>query len=153
MKPPHMNNKTHHLYLSSLDLFWSEFTYIRRLLFYDSARSGGGQHHQVQDCIVQQLKLSLSVTLSHFYPFAGRLFFDHDGRLSIDCSDSNVQGVEFVVASVGSPLSHAFPNKDFPPCPNFNNLVKESPIIDRHHSNINDLTLLSIQVHFIRHCL
>ncbi|CAN8266459.1 unnamed protein product [Cochlearia groenlandica] len=47
---------------------------------------------------LQKLKKSLSETLTHFYPLAGRL----NGNISIDCNDS---GADFLEAKVDSPLS------------------------------------------------
>ncbi|EOA25060.1 hypothetical protein CARUB_v10018368mg [Capsella rubella] len=47
---------------------------------------------------IQKLKQSLSETLTHFHPLAGRL----KGNVSIDCNDS---GVDFIEAQVDSPLS------------------------------------------------
>ncbi|XP_010514234.1 PREDICTED: vinorine synthase-like [Camelina sativa] len=47
---------------------------------------------------LQKLKKSLSETLTHFYPLAGRL----KGNVSIDCNDS---GADFLEAEVNSPLS------------------------------------------------
>ncbi|VVB04098.1 unnamed protein product [Arabis nemorensis] len=48
---------------------------------------------------LQKLKKSLSETLTHFYPLAGRL----NGNISIDCNDS---GADFLEAQVNSPLSN-----------------------------------------------
>lgn len=48
---------------------------------------------------LQNLKNSLSQTLTHFYPLAGRL----NGNISINCNDS---GADFLEAQVNSPLSN-----------------------------------------------
>ena len=45
-----------------------------------------------------KLKTSLSKTLTHFYPLAGRL---SENQNIVDCND---QGVQFLVAQVGSNL-------------------------------------------------
>uniref|UniRef100_A0A1J3EXN1 Vinorine synthase n=1 Tax=Noccaea caerulescens TaxID=107243 RepID=A0A1J3EXN1_NOCCA len=47
---------------------------------------------------LQKLKKSLSETLTHFYPLAGRL----NGNTSIDCNDS---GADFLETKANSPLS------------------------------------------------
>ncbi|XP_051129566.1 stemmadenine O-acetyltransferase-like [Andrographis paniculata] len=57
----------------------------------------------------QQLKKSLSVVLTRFYPFAGRVNLDDNGH-SIDCAD---QGVHFTVAKFpGHNLSDLLENPD-----------------------------------------
>lgn len=52
------------------------------------------------------LKQSLSVSLNHFYPLAGRINQDN---FSIDCND---EGVEFVEARINCPLSKILADPD-----------------------------------------
>ncbi|XP_019059212.1 PREDICTED: vinorine synthase [Tarenaya hassleriana] len=61
------------------------------VFFYSSSRFRQAEQ-------LQKLKKSLSETLSHFYPLAGRL----KGNVSIDCNDS---GVDFLEAEADSSLS------------------------------------------------
>lgn len=122
------------LYLSSLDLFWREYHYNRRVLFYSNSNI------QQQDAFIKTLKETLAQVLVPFYPAAGRLALSNpDGRTCLDCND---EGVEFIVATVDCPLQElqAF---DFQPCPFFNKLAQweEHPL-----SEIYNMPLLSIQV-------
>lgn len=124
----------HHLYLSSLDLFWRDFLYNRRLLFYKIH----GLHEQ--SLMVEKLKSSLSQVLVPFYPLAGRLASNHGStRPAIDCGD---QGVELVHASVDASLQE-LEEANFQPCAFFNKLAQWAQI---DFSKLNDLPLLSIQV-------
>ncbi|KAB1203568.1 Vinorine synthase [Morella rubra] len=87
--PP--NLRTHKL--SLLDQFVPS-VYIPVILFYPVNQSTGDA---VADLISQRrqlLKQSLSETLTHFYPFAGRII----DNLSIDCSDEG--GVDYLEARV-----------------------------------------------------
>lgn len=81
----------HHLYLSSLDLFFRDIHYNLRVLFYEQI--GPADTPQ----FVASLKQSLGQALVHFYPLAGRLAQGADGRFVINCNDA---GVEFVEAHI-----------------------------------------------------
>ncbi|XP_050206874.1 stemmadenine O-acetyltransferase-like [Mercurialis annua] len=80
-------------------------TYTPLLLFYPA--NDGDDHHIDRHEKLQKLKKSLSDTLTHFYPLAGRLK-DHT---SIDCND---EGAEFIEARIEFPLSEFFRNPDTP---------------------------------------
>ncbi|XP_062163092.1 stemmadenine O-acetyltransferase-like [Alnus glutinosa] len=83
--PP--NLKTHKL--SFLDQFIPT-AYVPIILFYPMNQSTG---HSVADIVSQRsqlLKQSLSETLTHFYPFAGKV----KDTISIDCNDEGVYYVE-----------------------------------------------------------
>ncbi|KAK6929453.1 hypothetical protein RJ641_005658 [Dillenia turbinata] len=53
-------------------------------------------HHSSLHALLAQLKLALSVTLTHFPPLAGRLTTDKNGHVYISCNDL---GVEFIHAN------------------------------------------------------
>lgn len=128
---PHTPTPSHHLFLSSLDLFWRDFHYNRRLLFYSLP-------FVHQSSSIDTLKSSLSNVLVHFFPAAGRLALV-DGRTFIYCND---QGVEFVEAAVDATLDQLHAS-NFQPGPLFNKLV---PWETHELSNIYSIPLLSIQV-------
>ncbi|XP_050206876.1 stemmadenine O-acetyltransferase-like [Mercurialis annua] len=78
-------------------------TYTPLLLFYPANDGDHLDRHEK----LEKLKKSLSDTLTHFYPFAGRL----KDNTSIDCND---QGAEFIEARIDFPLSEFFRNPDIP---------------------------------------
>ncbi|KAL8459222.1 hypothetical protein ACS0TY_036628 [Phlomoides rotata] len=65
--------------------------HVPLLLFFPNTTNTNDLHSFISETS-QQLKTSLSVTLTRYYTFAGRL--NHDGRY-VDCND---EGVPFVVA-------------------------------------------------------
>ncbi|CAN1239666.1 (13S,14R)-1,13-dihydroxy-N-methylcanadine 13-O-acetyltransferase AT1 [Linum grandiflorum] len=111
--------------------------YVPFCLFYPSSSTELHQRHSIAD----SLKVSLSNTLSIYYPLAGR--YNKDDSFSIECND---HGVDFVVANVagGHLLSDALrqPDQDrllpLLPCrPQGTNVDSNS-----------DLVLLAVQVNF-----
>ncbi|KAK4425159.1 Vinorine synthase [Sesamum alatum] len=87
------------LKLSYLDQLSSP-TYVPIIFFYEADELRGlNSTNQIQ--ISQQLKQSLSNTLTVFYPLAGRI--DQDGSV-IDCNDA---GAEFIEARVQAQLNDA----------------------------------------------
>lgn len=121
------------LFLASLDLYWTEFWYNRRLLFYKLLNV-----HE-QSLMIAKLKSSLAELLVHFYPAAGRLAVGPDGRTGIDCDD---QGAEFVVASVDVSLA-GLHTTSFEPCEFFNKLARYA----KHDvAQSHEIPLLSFQI-------
>ncbi|PRQ30640.1 putative vinorine synthase [Rosa chinensis] len=99
----------HHLKtfnLSSFDQFMPD-VYVRLLLFFpnnsiiDHKVNTVDHHHSLITERSKLLKTSLSQTLSHFYPFAGRIF-SHNNILSICCND---HGAAFIQTRVNCPIS------------------------------------------------
>lgn len=129
----HGYGQHHLLYLASLDLYWREFFYTRRLLFYKLSSL-----HE-QSLMLKKLRSSLSQILVHFYPAAGRLVVGPDGRTAIDCSD---EGVEFVEASVNASLA-GLEATNFEPCMFFNKLARYP---EHDLAKIDQIPLLSFQV-------
>nr|GMD23097.1 vinorine synthase-like [Ipomoea batatas] len=93
--------------------------YVR---FYDAP--GGSRTY---NGVIEELKKSLSQTLSLMYPLAGRI---KDDRLSIDCND---EGVEFIEGEVAQSLSSFLENPDFEmirqmvPCNPFTGAFEPNP--------------------------
>ncbi|XP_019155483.1 PREDICTED: vinorine synthase-like [Ipomoea nil] len=72
------------------------------IFFYDSsAMSGAYSHHSNT---IDELKKSLSKTLSLMYPLAGRV---REDRITVECND---EGVEFIVADVAENMSSLLEN-------------------------------------------
>lgn len=87
----------------------------------------------------ESLKSALSRVLVPFYPMAGRLARDDDGRIEIDC---NAEGVLFVVADTGAAVDDF---GDFAPTLELRQLI---PAVD-YSLGISSYPLLVLQVQFV----
>ncbi|KAD2394139.1 hypothetical protein R6Q59_013161 [Mikania micrantha] len=87
--------------------------------------------------VLQTLKSSLSTTLVHFYPLAGRLSSIAGGRLELNC---NANGVRFTEAYADVRLVDL---DDFLQHPVFDQLI---PSIDYRNTPIEETPLLLLQV-------
>ncbi|KAI9174006.1 hypothetical protein LWI28_010243 [Acer negundo] len=99
-------------------------TFISMIFFYDKAPKNS-----------DQLKTSLSQTLSHYYPLAGQVK-DH---LSVDCNDN---GITFVEAQVVAPvdMSDVLKRHEFDP---------EGQLVPRkEHEMLEDQSILAVQVSY-----
>ncbi|XP_059658977.1 stemmadenine O-acetyltransferase-like [Cornus florida] len=125
--PHHLRN----LKLSFLDQI-APPVYVPLIFFYQTEIGQSIDHAQKS----QSLKLSLSGTLTHFYPLAGMI--KNDG--TIDCNDA---GVEFIEAQVHSHLSQVIEK------PDVEELKKYLPI-DPYgtRAEMAKEPLLSIQINF-----
>eukprot|EP00249_Psilotum_nudum_P035898 c5845_g1_i1 orf=283-1698(+) len=101
---PATQTERHEMYLPSLDLFWRDYHFNQRVLFYKTTAEEYG-------VISDALRRSLSEVMVYFYPWAGRLAVGEDGRHVIECNDA---GVEFVEASLDVPFSEV-ESGDFQP--------------------------------------
>ncbi|KAH0694328.1 hypothetical protein KY285_021425 [Solanum tuberosum] len=126
------------VYLSSWDLAMLSFQYIQKGLLFSKPSS-----FQL-DPLLQKLKESLSITLVHFYPLAGRFKtlkqeYPPLDTVFIDCVNS--PGARFIHANLDSTVTDILSPKDVP-------LVVQS-FFD-HDRAINhdghDLSLLTIQL-------
>ncbi|KAL6962491.1 shikimate O-hydroxycinnamoyltransferase [Sarracenia purpurea var. burkii] len=86
--------------------------------------------------ILKTLKDSLSLTLVHFYPLAGRLSWLGGGRLALDCTAA---GVELIEADSKLKLDDL---GDFSPCPEFMSLI---PSVN-YNIPIHEQPLLIVQL-------
>ncbi|KAI8544166.1 hypothetical protein RHMOL_Rhmol08G0274800 [Rhododendron molle] len=86
------------------------------------------------------LKSALSRVLVPFYPMAGRLARDEDGRIEIDC---NAEGVLFVVADTGAAVDDF---GDFAPTLELRQLI---PAVD-YSLGISSYPLLVLQVTYFK---
>lgn len=88
--------------LCLLDQF-APVMYIPVILFYDNPLANGGVVDDDGDYVAEKtlhLKKTLSQTLTHFYPLAGRI--TSTTFHSVDCNDA---GTEFATAKINCPLS------------------------------------------------
>ena len=127
-----------HLFLSSIDIHWRDLHYNKRLLFYPNITTTTTYHDAIHT-----LKTSLSIVLVDYFPWAGRLALDSHGRLVIDC---NGAGVEFVEASIDSPMSD-ISQEGFPMMPIYDKLCRD---VDHAGDRLYTCPLLSIQVHNLK---
>ncbi|XP_038686646.1 stemmadenine O-acetyltransferase-like [Tripterygium wilfordii] len=118
--------------LSLLDQFFPA-TYIHSILFYP-VKNDTNQHVDVKKRC-QDLKTSLSKTLTMYYPFAGRIK-DH---ISIDCND---EGATFIETRVNCHLSDVLRN------PNFDQFKEFQPLEVELPAATGTCTLLFVQTNF-----
>ncbi|KAK9213561.1 hypothetical protein WN943_002949 [Citrus x changshan-huyou] len=126
------------LWISDLDLL-VERTHFPTVYFYKPNNNDVSSNFFE----AQVLKEALSKALVLFYPVAGRLGINENGRIEIQC---NGEGVLFVEAETDFAIDDF---KDFTPRLEFQKLVP-NPAVD-HSSNISSHPLLVLQVtHFKR---
>uniref|UniRef100_A0A2N9FSX4 Uncharacterized protein n=1 Tax=Fagus sylvatica TaxID=28930 RepID=A0A2N9FSX4_FAGSY len=115
--------------ISLLDQLAPPF-YVPLILFYsaDEFRSNNIDHTLISD----QLKKSLSATLTHFYPLAGSL----KGNAFVECDD---EGVSYVEARVNIDLSMILQN------PDMDLLIKFLPL-DPYKMNDKGIPMSAFQV-------
>ncbi|KAJ0575692.1 putative transferase [Helianthus annuus] len=87
--------------------------------------------------VLQTLKASLSSTLVHFFPLAGRLSFITRGRLELDCNGAGVQFIEAYADANLADLDSLLPS------PVYHQLI---PSIDYQNTPLEEIPLLVLQV-------
>ncbi|GFP91737.1 rosmarinate synthase [Phtheirospermum japonicum] len=117
------------LWISSLDALMPTNYHTRTLYFY---RSTGGPNF----FDVTVLKAALSRALVEFYPVAGRLKMDKNGRIEIDC---NGKGVLFVEGEADGDMDVL---GDFGPKPELSLI----PTVD-YSKGIGSYPLFLLQIH------
>ncbi|VVA41503.1 PREDICTED: shikimate [Prunus dulcis] len=129
------------LWISDLDIVISA-THLGSVYFYRRPNVQNGAHHLQNNCVLDSevLKCSLAKALVPFYPVAGRLKLNDEGRIEIDC---NGEGVLFVVAETDSVLDEF---GDFAPTLEFRKLV---PAVD-YSAGISSYPLLVVQVTYFK---
>lgn len=125
------------LWISDLDVVISR-THVGSVYFYRKPNVQNGAHHLQNNCVLDSevFKCSLAKALVPFYPVAGRLKLNDEGRIEIDC---NAEGVLFVVAETDSVLDDF---GDFAPTLEFRKLI---PAVD-YSAGISSYPLLVLQV-------
>ncbi|PKI77044.1 hypothetical protein CRG98_002547 [Punica granatum] len=102
--------------------------YTPLLLYYADCRD--------RDQMTGRLKSSLSKTLIHFYPLAGRI----TNNLLIECND---KGAEFIEAEVGCCLSDILTRPD-------TTVLERFLPVQIYHANARDAPLLLVQANFFK---
>lgn len=121
----------HTMYLSGVDHMIRLVRPSRTILFYRSCKDPADAH--------EALRQGLASTLVAFYPMAGRLLLQEDGRLAIDCND---EGVHLILAHSHLPFAE-LERDNFHIRPLFRQLV---PLDGSETSIIMDDAFASIQV-------
>ncbi|KAI5062697.1 hypothetical protein GOP47_0023236 [Adiantum capillus-veneris] len=133
---PSIQTTPQHMFLSAVDCFWRWFHYNQRILFFKLDQNQPLSH---PDLVISHLKASLASVLVEFFPWAGRVFEQEDGRLALDCNDA---GVPFIEANIEMPFS-TLENNGFQYQPFFKHFA---PHGDVTKWNGPDDPLLSVQV-------
>lgn len=130
-------------YLAPMDLAMLCFHYIQKGLLFIKPSHFNNQEFSVNKHL-QSLKESLSLTLVHFYPLAGRLATrinknQHESLVYVDCNKGD--GARFIYATLNMTVSEILSPKEVP--------VVVQSLFD-HDRAINhdghELPLLSVQV-------
>jgi hypothetical protein len=124
------------LWLSSLDLMHANRGHTSTIYLYSSSGAAAGAADFFD---VARLKEAMAKALVAFYPLAGRLGVNDDGRMEISC---NGKGALFVIAQADDLTADDV--KKFKPSPELRRLFV--PLIDEPASSI----MLAVQVHV--HC-
>ncbi|CAD5324511.1 unnamed protein product [Arabidopsis thaliana] len=133
VSPPSSNSLT--LPLTYFDLGWLKLHPVDRVLFYHVPEL-------TRSPLISKLKSSLSATLLHYLPLAGRLVWDSiKTKPSIVYSPDDKDAVYLTVAESNGDLSHL--SGDEPrPATEFHSLVPELPVSDE------SARVLAVQVTF-----
>ncbi|KAJ0030969.1 hypothetical protein Pint_14413 [Pistacia integerrima] len=134
---PAQETPSHSLWISNLDLFNAQFGQVPMVYFYRRPPQPPSDRSDFFDSSL--LKEALSKALVAFYPLAGRLGRDGNGRLQIDC---NGEGVLFIEAETSCAMED-----DFTPSLKMKQLV---PAIDYSTSDISFHPLLLLQVTYFK---
>ncbi|KAI5076776.1 hypothetical protein GOP47_0009139 [Adiantum capillus-veneris] len=124
------------LALSPCDALMRDVNYTRRLLFYP--------HHGAAGHMLRTLRHSLSLALAHFYPLAGRLSLDQNGRLAVHCNDAGAQFVQARLRGTDAPSITQLQASRFAVQPFFSQLARWGSYSRALHEG--SAPLLSIQV-------
>ncbi|EOY29513.1 Hydroxycinnamoyl CoA shikimate/quinate hydroxycinnamoyltransferase, putative [Theobroma cacao] len=133
MVRPARDTPNRRLWNSNLDLVISRY-HVTSVCFYKSDASSNFFDTQL-------LKESLSNILVPFYPMAGRLGYDENGRLEIVC---NAEGVSFIEAETATTIDDL---GDFAPRSKLGQLV---PTVD-YSGDISSFPLVLLQVTSFKH--
>ncbi|KAJ0030974.1 hypothetical protein Pint_14414 [Pistacia integerrima] len=128
---------SHSLWISNLDILNAQFGQVPMMYFYRRPPQLASDRSDFFDSSL--LKEGLSKALVAFYPLAGRLGRDENGRLQIDC---NGEGVLFMEAETSCAIED-----DFTPSLKMKQLV---PAIDYSTGDISFHPLLLLQVTYFK---
>ncbi|WJX41392.1 hypothetical protein P8452_28752 [Trifolium repens] len=130
-------------YLTPWDIAMLSTNYIQKGLLFKKPTSSLNQQHFIEN-LLNKLKHSLSLTLSHFYPLSGRLVTQKSQdppsyTIFVDCKNSD--GAKFIHSTLDITINDILSPVDVPP-------IVQS-FFDHHRATNHDghtMSLLSIQV-------
>ncbi|KAL9313020.1 hypothetical protein ACSQ67_018472 [Phaseolus vulgaris] len=118
IKAKHSTQKSNQIcHLTPWDIAMLSAHYIQKGLLYKKPEPLVNQHDFIEN-LLEKLKHSLSLTLSHFYPLSGRLV-THKTKdppfyaVFVDCTNNS--GVRFIHATLDMTISHILSPLDVPP--------------------------------------
>jgi hypothetical protein len=117
VKPQYVSEESKKpLYLTPWDLAMLSANYIQKGLLYTKPQAADEQEDFIKT-LLERLKHSLSVTLVHFYPLAGRLVTQKNENppsclIFVDCSNS--PGAKFIHAALDMTISDILSPTDVP---------------------------------------
>ncbi|XP_017435729.1 uncharacterized acetyltransferase At3g50280-like [Vigna angularis] len=129
--------------LTPWDIAMLYTNYIKQCLLFKKPATLIDEHHFKQN-LLEKLKNSLSLTLSHFYPLSGRLVTHKTQNppsytVSIDCNNSD--GARFIHATLNMTIADILSPFDVPPI--FQSFFDHPKALNHDH---HTMPLLSIQV-------
>ncbi|XP_010533496.1 PREDICTED: shikimate O-hydroxycinnamoyltransferase-like [Tarenaya hassleriana] len=127
------------LWLSEIDLFFPNI-HNNSVHFFKTSMD---TNPLSMDDITRILKQSLSEVLVHFYPGAGRLGKDENGRVQIEC---NAKGVTFVVAEADCTLDEMLDIGESGPVSKFRPLIQP---VD-YSQDISSFPLILVKVTYFK---
>ncbi|KAJ0089785.1 hypothetical protein Patl1_14592 [Pistacia atlantica] len=139
---PAQETPNHSLWISTLDLLMAERPQVPLVHFYRRPLLPASDKSGFFDTSL--LKEALSKALVAFYPLAGRLGKDENGRLQIEC---NGEGALFVEAETSCVIHDEFGEDDFSPSLKMRQLV---PSFDYPSTQISSNPLLLLQVTYFK---
>ncbi|WJX75337.1 hypothetical protein P8452_58878 [Trifolium repens] len=96
--------------LTFFDIFWLRFHPVERIFFYTLPNSQSHPSFFFQN-IVPKLKTSLSLTLQHFLPLAGKIIWPSDSpKPFIQFNPNHDDGVSLLIAESDSDFNHVIEN-------------------------------------------
>ncbi|CAJ2669115.1 unnamed protein product [Trifolium pratense] len=108
--PPPSTQTTTTTPLTFFDIFWLTFHPVERIFFYTLPNSQSHPSFFFQK-IVPKLKTSLSLTLQHFLPLAGKIIWPSDSpKPFIQFNPNDDNGVSFLIAESDSDFNHVIEN-------------------------------------------
>ncbi|XP_031274326.1 shikimate O-hydroxycinnamoyltransferase-like [Pistacia vera] len=139
---PAQETPNHSLWVSTLDLLMAERPQVPLVHFFRRPPLPASDKSSFFDTSL--LKEVLSKALVAFYPLAGRLGKDENGRLQIEC---NGEGALFVEAETSCVIYDEFGEDDFSPSLRMRQLV---PTFDYPSTQISSNPLLLLQVTYFK---
>ncbi|XP_045794434.1 phenolic glucoside malonyltransferase 1-like [Trifolium pratense] len=108
--PPPSSTQTSTTPLTFFDIFWLRFHPVERIFYYTLPNSQSHPSFFYQN-IVPKLKTSLSLTLQHFLPLAGKIIWPSDSpKPFIQFNPNDDDGVSLLIAESDSDFNHVIEN-------------------------------------------